>query len=103
MKVKVTKQARAQLRQKSNYIRYTFGLRPSSEFVQKVRRAYKLLVSNPFLGPVEPLMADRPVQYRSIVINRLNKMVYYINDDVIEIVAFWDTRREPKQQADQIE
>ena len=27
----------------------------------------------------------------------------HIHDDVIEIVAFWDTRREPKEQAGQVE
>ena len=40
--------------------------------------------------------------YRSIVVNRLNKIVYWINDDVIEIVDFWDTRREPVAQAKQV-
>lgn len=39
---------------------------------------------------------------RSIVVNRLNKIVYWINGDVIEIVDFWDTRREPKKQAEQV-
>ena len=59
----------------------------------------KLLVNNPQLGAIEPLLADLPVVYRSIVVNRLNKLVYWINEDTIEIVAFWDTRREPKEQA----
>ena len=40
--------------------------------------------------------------YRSIVVNHLNKMVYRVLDDYIEIVDFWDTRREPKNQAEQV-
>ena len=30
---------------------------------------------------------------------RLNKLVYYVKDDTLHIAAFWDTRREPKNQA----
>ena len=35
------------------------------------------------------------------IVNGLNKMVYRIDDDVINIVAFWDTRMEPNEQRDQ--
>ena len=67
----------------------------------KVYQTERLLEWNPNLGPAEPYLADAPVLYRSIVVNRLNKIIYWINDDVIEIVDFWDTRREPTAQAEQ--
>ena len=53
---------------------------------------------------MEPLLSNRPMAYRSVVINKLNKMIYYISntDDVIYIVDFWDTRREPNAQAAQV-
>ena len=47
-------------------------------------------------------MANATIEYRSIVVNRLNKIVYWINNDDIEIVDFWDTRREPIAQAEQV-
>jgi len=31
----------------------------------------------------------------------MQKIVYRVVDDHIEVTAFWDTRREPKQQAQQ--
>ena len=40
--------------------------------------------------------------YRCVVMNHYNKIIYRITDDVIEIVDFWDTRREPKEQAKKI-
>jgi len=52
---------------------------------------------------IDPLYADRAHTYRSIVINGLNKMVYRIDGDIIYIVDFWDTRREPVRQASQTE
>jgi len=54
------------------------------------------------LAPFDPLFADRPVAYRSIIINGLSKMVYRVDDDVIHIVGFWDTRQEPEAQAAQV-
>lgn len=55
------------------------------------------------MGAIDPLFEDFSIAYRSIVINRLSKMVYYIdNDTVIYIVAFWDCRRELKALASQV-
>ena len=56
----------------------------------------------PELGTIDSLLAYRKQQYRSIIVRRLNKIVYYIKDDTIRIAAFWDTRREPKKQAKQV-
>ena len=73
-----------------------------NEFLQNVHHINSLLAENPNLGPVEPLLADRAMMYRSVVANRLNKIVYFIKDDHIEVADFWDTRREPNAQAAQV-
>ena len=41
----------------------------------------------------------RAKTYRSVIVNGLNKMVYYVEDDTVYIAAFWDTRMEPIEQA----
>ena len=41
-------------------------------------------------------MADRALTYRSLVVGKLSKIVYRVDDDTIHIVDFWDCRREPK-------
>jgi len=41
----------------------------------------------------------RQQTYRSIIVRKLNKIVYYVKGDTLHIAAFWDTRREPKRQA----
>ncbi len=63
----------------------------------------KTLKQSPNLGAIDPLFADRRACYRSVVINGLSKMVYRVDDDVIHIVGFWDTRMEPQGQAVQTE
>ena len=65
-------------------------------------RAVNMLVHSPNLGSIDPLFGDRSVAYRSIIINGLSKMVYRACNDVIYIVAFWDTRQEPAAQAEQV-
>ena len=102
MKVMMTDFAKQQIRKTAKYINKEFGKTSMDNFLLKVKHTKQLLVTNPYLGPKEPLLANRASDYRSIVINHLNKMVYRILDDYIEITDFWDTRREPKKQAEQV-
>ena len=94
-------EAAKKLRQVVIYIQTEYGSKSCTKFLKEAYRTERLLARNPCLGPVEPFLADAPVQYRSVIVNRVNKIVYWINGDIIEIVDFWDTRREPKQQAQQ--
>ena len=57
---------------------------------------------NPNLGALEPLLKQHTKQYHSIVATQYNKIIYFVNDDHIEIVAFWDVRREPTKLANEI-
>ena len=101
MRIKVEDEAKKKILQTARYIQKQFGTDARVDFRNEIHLIVKLLRVNPNLGPAEPLLADAPVQYRSIVVKRLNKIVYWINSDVIEIVDFWDCRREPKKQAEQ--
>ena len=97
MKVKMTAFAKQQICEIAKYIHEEFGKKYSDNFLGKVKKTKRNLVNNPHLGPEEPLLSDLPNHYRSIVVNNLNKMVYYIDDNsTIYIVDFWDVRREPR-------
>lgn len=98
MKVSWSKKAGNAVVQTSVYILDKFGPKASEEFLQEVQHVSDLLESNPCIGAIEPLLAQKSKPYRSVVLNHLNKIVYYINGDTIRITAFWDTRREPKAQ-----
>ena len=102
MKVSWSKRAGDAVVRTSIYILNTFGPKAREEFLQAVQHASELLEDNPFLGPIEPLLVQKPQQYRSVVVNRLNKIVYYVKGNTIKISAFWDTRKEPKAQARKI-
>lgn len=102
MKVTWSEQAAESLCDIVSYVRKEFGVYAKQRIVREVQEFVNLLPQNPQLGKVEPLLQDCSVEYRSYVINRINKVVYYINCDnnTIEIVALWDTRREPDAQAE---
>lgn len=97
------KQAREALRKTAAYIRKNFGLQVKEDFRNEVAQVQTLLTSNPYMGQEEPLLANRSIKYRSFVINRSNKIVYYFDEDTIHITDFWDTRREPQSQAQQVQ
>ena len=97
------KRAAAQLHQVEDYVLRDFGERMRQEFMREVERTTLLLGDMPTMGKIDPLFAHRKRTYRSVVIRRLNKLVYYVKDDTLHIAAFWDTRREPKNAASQAE
>ena len=99
MKLLVHLEARNKIRLTAKYIYKTFGDKPRREFLAEIKETGKLLCSQPNLGIVEPLLSDSPIMYRSILVQKINKIIYWINNDVIEIVDLWDCRREPIAQA----
>lgn len=103
MKVVWSVQAKEGLQQTSNYNQKEFGKRSKQKSLDEVLHVASLLERNPYLGQVESLLDEAPVEYRSIVVNHINKLVYYIHESTIEIVVLWDTRREPKTLLDKVE
>lgn len=95
-------QAKKEMRLVAKYINKEFGKKAKDDFIQDVRDASRLIGATPNVGQAESLLADRADMYRSYIVNRLNKIVYRIVDDHIEIADFWDVRRDPSTLADQV-
>ena len=102
MKVIWSIQAKETLHQTSNFIRREYGKRSKQKFINEILHIASLLENNPYLGQVESLLDEAEVEYRSIVVNHINKLVYYIHENTLEIVVLWDTRREPKSLIDEV-
>ena len=102
MRVRWNDRSKKQLRKTANYIGKKFGATAKRDFLQEMKHTNALLGDNPNMGPREVYLLDLPSMYRSIVVRHYNKIVYRIVDDHIEVVALWDTRKEPKKQAQQI-
>ena len=99
MKISWESSAKASLRQVARYINSKFGRKARKEFMQRVKTTENQLKRSPGIGQIDPLFEDRPLAYRSVIINGLNKLVYRVDDDTIHIVGFWDTRMDDEDQA----
>ena len=102
MRVKWSERARKQRDEVANYIRQQFGAKRKYKFKQEIRETTDRLKRSPGIGQIDPLFSDRAKTYRSVIINGLNKLVYFVKDDTIYIAGFWDTRMDDEDQASQV-
>lgn len=55
------------------------------------------LLHFPYMAPVETLLSEFTESYRSLVVRNIYKVVYYINNETIYIVAVFDCRQNPEK------
>ena len=102
MRVHVTDFAERQITETSEYIERVWGRVAKTQFRKRLRHIINLLHRNPNLGTKEPLLAQYTILYRSIVATSQNKIIYVVSGERIDIVAFWDVRREPTTLVDEV-
>lgn len=90
------------LHQIEDYIFERFGPDSLEKFMDRVDQSVETILRYPNIGPVEPLLADLPKTYHSVVVGNLSKIVYRVEDEVIYIADIWDCRREPKAMAGEV-
>ena len=91
-----SKLALGQVSETADYIETQFGAKSRLKFLEQVFHVASLLENNPLLGITEPILEDAPLQFRSIITDRYNRLIYHIYQDTIEIADFWDMRRDAK-------
>ena len=77
------------------YGKQVFGVVVASKLARKMEKNDSLLIANPLLGSIEPVLEKHPLGYRYLMINSIFKEIYYIDKDSIYIVAIWDCRQNP--------
>ncbi|MDD6001751.1 MAG: type II toxin-antitoxin system RelE/ParE family toxin [Bacteroidales bacterium] len=104
MKIRWENIAEQQANEIATYIRKSFGFKRMKLFGEQIIHSTRLLTLNPYMGILDPLLTGRSQSYRSILINKLSKMVYYVDEEakMIHISAFWDCRSEPLAQAEHL-
>lgn len=97
MRIEWNRKAEQQWYSIASTINKTLGKEAVIEFAQNVNEWQSRIVANPEIAPFEPLLKDRRIHYRGIVIHKCCKLIYYVNqkEGVVRIAALWDTRRDP--------
>lgn len=83
------------------YGKKEFGRKAAAKMNERIESHVQALAKNPYMGTVEPLLQGRRQTYRSLVVHKLVKLIYFVDDTAnrIQISDVWDTRREPHTQA----
>lgn len=81
-----------------------FGRKAAVKMNERIESYVQALAGNPYMGIAEPLLHGRRKTYRSLVVHKLVKLVYVVDEvaNRIQISDVWDTRREPAAQADTV-
>jgi plasmid stabilization system protein ParE len=56
----------------------------------------------PYIAPIEPYLNGFSKQYRSLVVKKRFKVVYYVKNKNINIVTIWDCRQNPNRLKNEI-
>ena len=88
-------EARADLRDILNYLYRTFGSKARRKALVGLKRSIRLLMLFPSLG--KPCFEDVAIglSYRALA-SKHHQLVYYLEDDTVNIVAVWDNRKDPE-------
>lgn len=93
--VKWTPEAEAQFHEiLSFWIENNGSPKYSEKIIDRVEEIITLLSFSPFLGPEYELISQ-PLKIRKVVVLHNFSMLYRVTEEV-EIVSFWDNRRDPK-------
>ena len=76
-----------------DYILYSFGFVALRNYEDAVDAWVETLKASPLTGQIEPILQNMRKEYRYFVVEDLTKGIYYVEDDKIIIVDWWDTRR----------
>lgn len=91
------KTAMAELTKATKYCAKTFGKRVAEKFLDSVDHQILLLAGNPLMGIHVPELDTSRRQYRTLLVHKLFKLVYYVDEkkSVLYIVSLWDVRCDP--------
>lgn len=76
---------------------YYVALSPRSavKIIRDIRDSVAILASGPFVAARERVLDDRAEGFRSLVVRRRYKVIYFVADEKVTVVAVWDCRRSP--------
>ena len=96
MRVNWANEARVDLRDILIYLYKTFGSKVTRRALADLKRSIRLLLLFPSLGKLcfEDIILG--ITYRMLV-SEHHKLVYYLEDDTLNIVAVWDNRKDPER------
>ncbi len=74
-----------------SYLNEVWGVNAALRFMEKTERILEHLEQNPFMFAA----VNEQKQIRRVVINKATSLYYYVSNDRVELLYFWNNRRNP--------
>jgi len=99
MKVILLPKALSRLDEIFDWIKTTNNENTAIKVYNSILDELEILEKQPKIAAIEPALEDLPKQFRSLIINRKYKAVYYIEEpkDTIFVTTIWDCRKNPNK------
>lgn len=91
MQINWSEQSRDDLKKILSYVGSNFGRQKAEIVLTNIRNTVELLKDFPLIGKTFVEDKTLGVTYRSLA-SKLNQIVYYIDDETINIVTIWQNR-----------
>jgi plasmid stabilization system protein ParE len=104
MVIQWTTTARQQLKHLFGYYQAAANKQVARRIVGDIEQSTDLLATFPLMGAVEPALEGLPSPFRSWVVERRFKVVYYIDEahQKVVIATVFDCRQNPEKLKDEI-
>ncbi|MDH6306313.1 toxin ParE1/3/4 [Parabacteroides sp. PF5-5] len=86
---------------RAKYLRTTrwyfdnMGLKAADSFMRGIAENVERISRQSAIGKREPLLVGHPEDFRSLVVHRHTKIIYYCDTQNVYIVDLWDCRQNP--------
>lgn len=97
MNVEWTPQARSAVIETMIYIEEFFGTKAMSDFADAIAESEMYLARDPYMFKIEPLLESCADTFRGLLVKKINKIIYRIDNNCVYIVDFWNLRMSPKK------
>ena len=104
MKVVLLPKALSRLDEIFDWIKTTNNENAAARIYNLILDELEILESQPRIAPIEPSLEDFPMQFRSLVIKKKYKAIYYIEEliNVVYVATIWDCRQNTEKLTEDI-
>ncbi|GHT42915.1 hypothetical protein AGMMS49965_15520 [Bacteroidia bacterium] len=95
MVINWTDRAKQHLRDIYDYYADVAGDNIAGKLAADISNAARPLATFPEMAAREPALIDYPQVFRSLIVRKRYKIIYFVENEIVHIVAVWDCRQNP--------
>ncbi len=96
MKIVWSNRAIRSFQETVRFILETNSLIIANKFKNQLQNLIKIIKQNPNIASSELSLEHETIIYKSFVIDKYNKLIYYVKGEEIILADIWDTRMNPE-------